>query len=191
VQSIGLYGGTFDPVHNGHLLVGLAALDELGLSRLYYIPAARSPFKTDCPPASPEQRLAMLRLALAGQTRCEVESSEIDRGGTSFTIDTVRAFTSRFPTATLYYLIGADNVAMLSSWQEAAELARRVEFVVVPRPGEPLQPLPPPFRGRQLRGFPFNVSSSEIRNRVKTGQSLTALVPALVAEFIQNNRLYL
>lgn len=191
MQRIGLYGGSFDPIHTGHLLVGLAAREELQLERLFFIPAARSPFKPEQQPAPCELRLAMARLALAGQTHCEVDDIEIQRGGTSFTIDTVRYFAQRFPTAKLFYLIGADNVAGLPKWRDATTLARLVEFVVIPRPGDTPVPLPAPFRGQYLKGFPFGVSASQIRARVKAGQPIEPLVPTAVAEYIRNNRLYL
>ncbi len=191
MKNIGLFGGSFDPIHTGHLLVGQSAIEELKLDRLYLIPAARSPFKLDLQPAPAELRLAMLRLALAGRTNCEVDDVEIQRGGTSFTIDTVRYFNSRFPDAKLFYLIGADNVVNLPKWRSADELAQLAEFVVIPRPGETPTPLPPPFRGHHLSGFPFGVSASQIRERAKAGQPLEPLVPATVAEFVRNNRLYL
>jgi nicotinate-nucleotide adenylyltransferase len=190
-QNIGLFGGSFDPVHTGHLLVAQAAIEELQLSRLFLIPAACSPFKLDQQPAPAAQRLAMLRLAFAGRTECEVDDLEIQRGGTSFTIDTVRDYGQNFPGAKLFYLIGADNVPNLTQWREANELARLAEFVVIPRPGDAPVPLPSPFRGRYLGGFPFAVSASQIRGRAKAGLPLEPLVPGAVEQFIRNNRLYL
>jgi nicotinate-nucleotide adenylyltransferase len=187
---IGIFGGSFDPVHTGHLLVAQAAIEELQLTRLFLIPAACSPFKLDQQPTPAAHRIAMLRLAFAGRTDCEVDGHEIQRGGTSFTIDTVRHFAQRFSGAKLFYLIGADNVPKLNQWREANELAKLAEFVVIPRPGDAPVPLPSPFRGRYLDGFPFGVSASQIRARVKAGLSLEPLVPAAVAQFIQNNRLY-
>jgi len=136
-------------------------------------------------------RLRLLRLALAGQTDCEVDAQEIERGGTSFTIDTVRHYAGRFPGADLYFLVGADQLAHLPQWREASELAQRVEFVVIPRPGIPLAPLPPPFRGRPLEGFPLSVLSSQIRARVRAGLALERLLPGPVAEAIRGDRLYL
>jgi nicotinate-nucleotide adenylyltransferase len=191
VQRIGLYGGSFDPIHTGHVLVGQAALEELQLERLYFIPAARSPFKPEQQPAPCELRLAMIRLALAGRTDCEVDDVEIQRGGTSFTVDTVRYFAQRFPGAKLFYLVGADNVPGLPKWREADMLAQLAEFVVIPRPGDAPVPLPAPFHGQYLKGFPFGVSASQIRARVKAGQPIEPLVPAAVAEVIRNYRLYL
>jgi len=191
VQRIGLFGGSFDPVHLGHLLVAQAAREELDLTRLFFIPAAQSPFKPDRQPTAASERLRLLRLALAGQPWCELDDQELHRGGVSYTIDTVRDYARRFPDAQLFYLIGADHVAMLPQWREADELARRLEFVVIPRPGQSEVPFPKPFRGRMLTGFPLGVSSSQIRARVKGGKPVDHLVPAAVAEAIRNYRLYL
>jgi nicotinate-nucleotide adenylyltransferase len=190
-MKLGLFGGSFDPVHLGHLLVAHAAVEELKLDRLFLIPAAQSPFKPEHMPAPVTERMRLLRLALAGRTNCEVDDQEIKRGGVSYTIDTLRDYAGRFPQAQLFYLIGADNVVNLLKWREAEELAGLAEFVAIPRPGEPVASFPQPFRGRTLRGFPFGVSSSQIRLRVKTGLPIDHLVPAAVAEAIGNYRLYL
>jgi nicotinate-nucleotide adenylyltransferase len=189
-MKIGLFGGSFDPVHLGHLLVARAAREELGLDRVMFVPAAQSPFKPGWPPA-PADRLRLLRLALAGETGCRVDDLEIRRGGVSYTIDTLRHFAEEFSGAELFYLIGADQVAQLPQWREAGELARLAEFAVVPRPGEEAAKLPPPFRGRPLRGVPVAFSSSEIRSRVKAGLSITHLTPAAVAEAVARAKLYL
>jgi nicotinate-nucleotide adenylyltransferase len=190
-MKLGLFGGSFDPVHLGHLLVAQAAKEELGLTRLFFIPAAQSPFKPENKPTPVNERLRLLRLALAGRTDCEVDDQEVKRGGVSYTIDTVRDYARRFSQARLFYLVGADNVPHLPKWREADELARLVEFVAIPRPGQEPTPFPAPFRGRILAGFPLGVSSSQIRARVKSGLPVDHLVPALVAEAIRNNRLYL
>ena len=191
MQRIGLFGGSFDPVHTGHLLLAQAAIEELDLTRLFFILAAQSPFKTDNQFAPAAARLQLLRLALAGKTNCEIDDQEIQRGGVSFTIDTVRDYARRFPDAQLFYLIGADNVGSLPKWREASELGKLAEFAVIPRPGDEIVPLPQPFRGQTLQGFPFGVSSSQIRARVQAGQTIDQLVPAAVAEALRNNRLYL
>ncbi len=190
-MKIGLFGGSFDPVHLGHLLVAQAALEELGLDRLFFIPAAQSPFKPQSQPAPASARLQWLRLALAGKTRCEVDDQEIRRGGVSYTIETLREYAKRFPGAQVYYLIGADNAAKLNEWREAGELAKLAEFVAIPRPGGTAADFPSPFRGRILKGFPLGVSSSEIRARVKAGRTIEDLVPPAVAEAVQAARSYL
>src|SRR6266436_574037 len=171
MARIGLLGGSFNPVHLGHLLVAQAAREELQLSRLFFVPAAQSPFKPGLPLAPAEQRLCLLRLALAGQTDCEIDDQEIKRGGVSYTIDTVRDYARRFPGAPWFYLIGADHVPLLPKWRAADEL-------------------PGPFRGRALAGYPLGVSSSQVRERVKAGLPVDLLVGPAVAESIRNNRLY-
>src|SRR5207244_3368388 len=191
MQRIGLFGGSFDPVHLGHLLMAQAAREELALERLFFIPAAQSPFKPGQEPGPANERLRLLRLALAGKGWCEVDEQEIKRGGVSYTIETVRDYARRFPQAELFYLIGADNVPQLPKWREAGELARLAEFVAIPRPGEATATFPAPFRGRTLAGFPLGVSSSQIRKRIKDGLPIEHLAPAAVVEAIQNNRLYL
>ena len=147
----------------GHLLVAQAAREELGLSRLFLIPAAQSPFKPDRQPSPAPERLRLLRLALVGQEWCEIDEQELKRGGVSYTIDTLRDYSRRFPQAELFYLIGADHVSQLPKWRQAEELA----------------------------GFPVGISSSQLRARVKAGLSIAHLVPASVAEAVRNNRLYL
>lgn len=190
-MKLGIYGGSFDPVHLGHLLVAQAAMEELGLARLFFVPAAQSPFKPENQPAPDAVRLQLLRLALAGSSNCTVDDQEIQRGGTSYTVETLRDYTYRFPGAELFYLIGADNAVKLNEWREAGELARLAEFVAVPRPGDGSAVFPPPFRGRTLHGFPFAVSSSKIRARVKAGLPVENLVPTAVAEAIRTTKIYL
>lgn len=190
-MKLGIYGGSFDPVHLGHLLVAQAAVEELGLDRLFFIPAAQSPFKPENKPAPDAVRLQLLRLALAGKTNCEVDDQEIRRGGVSYTIATLRDYAKRFPQAELFYLIGADNAAKLNEWREAGELARCAQFVAVPRPGGAAPGFPAPFHGHTLKGFPLGVSSSQIRARVKAGLPVDHLVPPFVAEAIRSQRLYI
>jgi nicotinate-nucleotide adenylyltransferase len=191
VKKIGRFGGSFDPVHLGHLLVAQAAREELGLDRLFFIPAAQSPFKPDSRPTSGADRLRLLRLALAGKAWCEVDDQELRRGGVSYTIDTVQDYAQRFGGARIFYLVGADHVAKLAAWREAEELARLAEFVVVPRPGEAALKFPKPFRGHILKGFPLAVSSSQIRSRVRAGQPVDHLMPPAVVEAIRAAGLYI
>lgn len=191
MQRIGLFGGSFDPVHMGHLFVATAAREELNLARLFFVPAAQSPFKPERQPTSPRERLRLLRLALAGWNWCEIDEQELSRGGVSYTIETVRDYASRFTGAELFYLIGADHASQLHKWRAADELASLAQFVVIPRPGQGSFSLPPGFSGQQLTGFPVGVSSSQIRARVKAGLPIEPFVPAAVAEAIRNNGLYL
>jgi nicotinate-nucleotide adenylyltransferase len=189
-MKLGIYGGSFDPVHLGHLLVAQTAVEELGLDRLFFIPAAQSPFKPESQPAPAAVRLQLLRIALAGKSNYEVDEQEIQRGGISYTVDTLRAYADKFPGAKLFYLIGADNVTKLNAWREPAALAQLAEFVAVPRPGGAVAIFPSPFHGRALKGFPFDVSSSAIRVRVEAGLPVDHLVPAAVAGAILEAKIY-
>ena len=182
LKSIGIFGGSFDPVHNGHVLVAKAALEELSLDWLFIVPAARSPFKPEQQPAAAEVRLRLLRLAFAGENRCELDTQELDRDGVSYSVDTLSNYAARFPKAELHYLIGADHIPTLPQWREAKRLAKLAKFVVVPRPGQPIAEFPEPFRGQAVHGWPFEVSSSTIRQRLALGQAIEGLVPPPVAE---------
>jgi nicotinate-nucleotide adenylyltransferase len=188
-MNLGLFGGSFDPVHLGHLMVAQAARAEAALDRLIFLPASRSPFKPARQLAPDARRTHLLQLALAGLPWCEVDDWELRRGGVSYTIDTAREFARRFPHARLFYLIGADNAAGLGQWREPDALAQLVEFLVIPRPGE-TPVLPAPFRGSWLQGSPTGISSTEIRNRVHQGLTISHLVPPAVAEAIRNYGLY-
>jgi nicotinate-nucleotide adenylyltransferase len=189
-MKLGIFGGSFDPVHTGHLLVAQAAVEELGLDRLFFVPAAQSPFKSESEIAPAAVRLQLLRLALAGKTNCEIDGQEIRRGGISFAVETVRDYAKKFPSAKLFYLIGADNIPKLTKWHEADELAKLAEFAAIPRPGEIAAEFPKPFRGKMLKGFPTEISSSQIRARVKAGLPIENLVPPFVAEAIHAAKLY-
>jgi nicotinate-nucleotide adenylyltransferase len=189
-QRIGLFGGSFDPVHLGHLMVARSALEELHLDRLYIIPASQSPFKPDQQPASAAARVQLLRLAFDGQTNCEIDTQELEREGVSYAIDTARAYADRFSGAELFYLIGADHVPTLPQWREAEALAPLVTFVVVPRSGEPVADFPEPFRGQILRGQPMEISASDIRQRLRDGEKIDHLTPQRVAEALKTMHLY-
>lgn len=190
-MRIGLYGGSFDPIHLGHLMVAEAAREEAGLDRVVFIPAAQSPFKPEARPVAGDQRARLLRLALAGCPWCEVDTRELERGGLSYTVDTVREYRARYPEADFSYLIGADHLRQLPRWRESALLAEWLEFLVIPRPGEPVELPGAPFRMRLLQGFPLAVSSSQIRQRLQSGQPVDLLVGPTVAEAIKNSGLYL
>lgn len=183
-MRIALYGGSFDPVHLGHLLVAVAAAEEMQLDRVVFIPAARSPFKPGAAPAPDSLRLQWLRIALAGHPQFGLDDLELRRGGTSYTIDTVREYRRRFPGAQIFWLIGEDHVPTLPQWRDATELGQSVEFIAIPRPGTGRHPAPEPFRVRSLKGWPLGISSSEIRNRIRTGLPVEHLLPPGVAHAI-------
>jgi nicotinate-nucleotide adenylyltransferase len=136
-------------------------------------------------------RAQLLRLALVGKSWCEVDEQEIRRPGASYSVDTLHNYAERFPQADLFYLIGADNAPTLPQWRAAEELARLARFVVIPRPGQAEVSLPAPFHGQTLHGWPLDVSSSEIRARLRAGRPVAHLLPPAVAEALANNPLYL
>jgi nicotinate-nucleotide adenylyltransferase len=190
VQRLGLFGGAFNPIHLGHLLVAQAAIEELKLNRLVFIPTCRSPFKQNDETAPAEVRLRWLRLAAAGRPEYEIDEQETARGGISYTIDTVRHYAKKCPGAEIFYLIGADNVPRLNEWRDANELAGLLKFAAVPRPGQAPPVFAPPFRGATLKGFPLEISSLEIRGRIKAGLSIAHLVPPFVADAIRDSGVY-
>jgi len=189
-QRIGLFGGSFDPVHNGHVMLADTALKELSLDRLYLIPAAQSPFKPDEIPAGNGARVELLELAFGGRDNYGIDEQELKRGGTSYTIDTVRDHALRTPGAEFFCLIGADHVPTLPKWRDAAELAKLTSFAAVPRPGETPANFPASFRGTWLRGQPMDISASDIRARLRDGRDFENLLPSAVAKAIHNMNLY-
>ena len=189
-MRIGLYGGTFAPIHCGHLLVAQAASEELHLDRLVFIPAARSPFKPERDGLDGSWRLKLLRLALAGRPEYMVSALELERGGSSFTIDTVERFRDWYPEGRFFCLIGMDHLGSLPLWKEAERLSRRVEFAVIPRPGSLPSEAPPGFRCHFLRGTPIDLSSSKVRERAQQRRPLVPFVLPVVAEAIERYQLY-
>ena len=190
LQSIAVFGGSFDPVHNGHVMIARSALAELELDRLIVMPAAQSPFKPDQTLAPAAARMKMLRAAFSGEPEIEISSWELDRGGVSYSIETLRALAAEHPEAQLFYLIGADHVATLPQWREADALAAAATFVVVPRPGAQEEAFPQPFRGRYLQGKPMAISASEIRERLRAGWSVANFVPPPVAQLLNSMQIY-
>lgn len=183
-EKIGLYGGSFDPIHNGHLILARDAMERLELDRVIFLPARISPHKLDRPPAPPEVRCQMLSAAIAEETRFEMDACEIEREGPSFTIDTVQSFRARHPQAQLYYFIGDDNVAELETWKESHKLLETAQFVVLSRAGMPF-----------LSRFPtitrhIEISSTEIRKRVARGLSVRYMAPLPVCQLIAKLGLY-
>jgi nicotinate-nucleotide adenylyltransferase len=183
-MRIGIYGGTFDPVHHGHLILAKQALEEFKLDRLVFVPAAESPFKIHNHTTPPADRLAMLQLAIASENRLSVDPIEIERGGISYSIDTVKMFRSRDPGAELFFLVGEDNAYRLTEWHRFEELKKLVYFVVLSRSEEFQSPEYPVVQRR------IEISSTEIRNRVANQESITYLVPESVKRYIEQHQLY-
>ena len=179
-----LYGGSFDPIHHGHMLIAREAKEQLELDRVVFIPAAQSPFKLDRVPAPPQLRLAMVQAAVAGELGFEWDDSEVHRAGPSFTVDTVEAWKARAPADELFYLIGQDNVSDLPKWRRSAELLEMAKFVVFERDGASIPRDFPVIRSR------VDISATAVRKRVAEGKSIRYLVPEAVREIIETHRLY-
>ena len=186
---VGLFGGSFDPIHHGHLLVGLAAIEGLGLESLRFVPAHTQPFKAGRHGATPEQRAAMVALAIEGEPRFVLERVELDRGGPSYTVDTLRALKAREPGLEFALLVGADAVAEIGSWREAEALPSLARIVALTRGGAhaPASPLV----WRTLTVPAIEISATEVRNRVGAGAPVRWRVPDAVERYIATERLYL
>ena len=189
-MRIGVFGGTFDPPHVGHLLAASDAHEALALDRLLFVPAARQPLKGDAVGASAEQRAAMLDLMVAGDARFAVDRSEIDRGGLSYTVDTLADLAARHPGAELLLLIGEDLAAQIATWREPARIAALAEIIVLARAGDRMVAPRSDLPMRRLDTRRVDVSSTEIRARVQGGKSVNGFVVEPVARFIRDAGLY-
>lgn len=184
----GVFGGSFDPVHQGHLTVAAAAADRLPLDRVHFVPAGQQPFKQGRHRASAADRVAMLELATAHDERFVVDRREVDRDGPSYTVDTLRALQAEFPRDPLVFLLGADAARDLFGWHEAEEIPRLATVVVLTRPGADSPDLS--LAHRVLDVPAVEVSATQVRERVARGESITRLVPPAVAQYIENHGLY-
>ena len=186
---IGLFGGSFDPIHHGHLLAAQAVLEALDLEEVRFIPAAEQPFKLGRHAAPPQIRARMVGLALAGEPRFKLDSIELDRGGPSYTIETLRQLLAREPGKSFALLVGADAARELPEWREGGLIPSLAQVVAFARPGIELPNLP---GVSQVVRVPWvDISATEIRRRVARGQSIRYWVPDPVAECILAQGLYL
>jgi nicotinate-nucleotide adenylyltransferase len=184
LKKIAIYGGTFDPLHHAHLILAREALEALDLERVIFVPAAASPLKKSVPVASGEIRLSMLRAAIEGEIGFAVDDCELRRPAPSYTIDTVEDICQRERDATIYCLIGEDNVGKLPKWRRFADLEKMAHFVVLDRTGkQPAHRYPVIHRK-------IDVSATEIRKRVASGLSIRYFVPQAVEEIIRREKLY-
>jgi nicotinate-nucleotide adenylyltransferase len=191
-MKVGIFGGTFDPIHTGHLIVADAVREKELLDRVIFVPSCVSPHKQGQPVTPPADRLAMVRAAVSSNPAFEASALEIDRGGVSFTIDTLRILKAEHPGDQLHLMIGADNLAEFATWKDPGEILRYAVLVAMRRPG---------FSG----GIPaggvieavrfcevpeIGISSTEIRRRVGRGLSVRYLVPVGVERYIAEKNLY-
>lgn len=185
---VGLFGGSFDPIHHGHLLVAQAVLETLPLDELRFVPAREQPFKAGSHAVAAEARARMVALAIDGEPRFRLERVELDRPGPSYTVDTLRLLRSREPGSEFILLVGADAARDLPAWREADALPGLSELVIFARPGATLPGLPWPHRVVTVPAV--DISATEVRRRVRQGRPVRYWVPDPVAEFIRVERLY-
>ena len=183
LRRLGIYGGSFDPIHHGHLILAREAREQLGLDTVLFVPAAMSPFK-NAPAAAAADRLAMLEAGIANEPGFAIDPMELHRAPPSYTIDTVEAIRKREGDAELFYLLGQDNVADLPKWHRFDDLAKLVQFVVLDRAGTPASH---PYIVVQRK---IDISATEIRNRVASRRSIRYLVPEAVENVIRSRGLY-
>lgn len=186
---IGVFGGSFDPVHHGHLIVGRVAYEKLGLETLGFVPAREQPFKQGRHRSAAQHRAAMLSLAIADTPGFALERMELDRPGPSYTVHTLQELHRRHPGVELILLLGADAAAELSDWYEADQIPQLARIVVFARPGSPVRAAPPIAQVIEVPAI--DISATDVRRRVSRRQPVRYWVPDAVAEYIARHGLYL
>lgn len=200
-MKVGVYGGTFDPIHLGHLVVGEFARDQLGLDEVLFVPAAIPPHKQRPGITAGRMRLEMLELAIAGNPCFSASAMEIERQGVSYTVDTLKELGERRPGDDIHLILGADSLADLPRWHRAEEICARARVAVACRPGNlpldfsVLESCCDPARIREIAGrvieIPLlDIASRQLRERVAVGRSIRYLVPPAVLAYIEAKRLY-
>ena len=191
-MKIGIMGGSFDPVHFGHLVAAQDAMEQHKLDRVIMVPAAQAPLKDYEVSASGPDRVAMVQAAIDWDHRFEASSFEVEQGGVSFTIQTVRHFRALYPDARLFWIIGGDQVPKLNRWRDIEELAQLIEFIFLERPGHAAKEAPdvPGLRLHRCDGHLIEISSTELRERMHQGLSLDYFIPHKTIEYICEKGLY-
>jgi len=199
--GIGILGGSFNPIHIGHLLLAQNAIDSFNLEKVLLMPCHIQPHKDPAMLASSEHRAAMVESAIVDNLQLEMLDIEIVRGGTSYAIDSVRSISKMYPEAELFFIIGADTLPELHLWHNIYELLELCQFATLSRPGQNIEDFSPeklnlkaPWPQKLLetvaQGRLIEISSSDIRHRVAEGMSIRYLVPAAVEMYIAEHNLY-
>ena len=191
-MRIGIYGGSFDPIHYGHLLLAESAREQLNLDKVVFVPAAIAPHKRGQESAPATARIEMLKLAISGNAALEVSLLEIDRGGVSYTVDTLTALRDAHPEAELTLLVGGDTLADMPNWKAPEQIVQIARVAVVDRPGASFEQIVLPGAEILHVSMPLiDFSSREIRNRVARGESIRYWLPRAVEQFILHSNLYI
>jgi nicotinate-nucleotide adenylyltransferase len=188
--KIGIFGGTFDPPHIGHLIAAQDACMQLALDRVLFVPAGQPPHKLDQKVSPPELRLEMLTAALADDERFQVSQVELRRAGPSYMVDTLRELRRDFSGDDLFLLLGADQVRELHTWREPEEVARLAHIVLISRTGVVAVPQLQVLVGQSIEVTRIDVSATQIRHRIAAGQPIRYLVPPAVEQIIRRRGLY-
>ena len=187
-MKIGILGGTFNPMHAGHLILAEEVREKLKLDKVIFVPTYLPPHKDNPDIASASSRLSMVKLAIKGNRHFLASDIEIKRDGRSYTIDTLREFKKIYPQDELYFIIGSDLLKYLDDWKDLDEIIKMVRFVVATRPGYPLEKIPSRISTIPIRAV--DISGFEIRKAIKENKSFRYLVPEAVLKYINKNRLY-
>lgn len=187
-MRIGILGGTFNPVHIGHLILAEEAREKLGLDKVVFVPTALPPHKEDLNIAPASDRLKMIKLAISGNKYFAVSDIEIKRQGRSYTIDTLTELKSKFNRDELYFIIGSDLLKYLDEWKDLNQIIKMVKFVAATRPGYPLEQIPNYIQTLAIRAV--DVSGFEVRQCVQKDKSFRYLVPDKIFGYINKRRLY-
>ncbi len=191
-ERIGLFGGSFDPIHNAHLAIASEAAKQLKLDRVFLIPAAQSPLKSNHPKTTSKDRVEMIRMAIESYPELELSTIEIDRGGVSYSIDTVESFGVDYPEARLFWIIGGDQARQLDQWRRIDALSKRVDFICLDRKEDTRLPLSlrETARIHYLKMPRIDISSTDIRKSLNSGSMPKYCLPEPVFQYIKSRNLY-
>ena len=200
-MRIGIFGGSFDPIHLGHLILAEQCLEFAKLDQVWFIPSATAPHKTDGATATDRQRMEMLEFALAGHSQFLISDVELKRGGVSYTVDTLLQIHEEKPDDELFLMIGGDSLQNFDTWRNPEKICQLATPLVVARPNsnpvdlKNLAPYADEDRMAEIQRYAFesrmiDISSTEIRTRVETGQSIRFLIPRAVEKYIESKSLY-
>ena len=200
-MRLGVIGGTFDPVHNGHLFIAEEARCRFSLDKVLFIPSCEPPHKPGASYSAPADRLAMVRMAVEGNPFFEASSIEVERGGRSYTVDTLRTLKEKRPDAELFFITGTDAIVEISTWREPRQVLALSKFIVAARKGVELSSVTGAIPAELLEGPAaervllmesplIDISASGMRERVSKGWTIRYLVPETVLRFIEDSGLY-